>query len=204
MTPRTEALKLSWYLPQLTALLEVFLVSRLRRSVFGALFALLGGVCLAQNPPKVTLDTSETLFTIVASINACGYDQELNASDPLRTQVRAEIAKATHNSDEALETFNLMCQYYHEHVRPDSSKDLSQYISLSLYLGDAPNFVPKVKEGDLPPDATNVVGFAKLATSFYEKAGLHAIWQKHREAYSRLTDQYHDCLLYTSPSPRDS
>jgi tetratricopeptide (TPR) repeat protein len=194
LTPRTEALKLSWYLPQLTALLEVFLVSRLRRSVFGALFALLGGVCLAQNPPKVTLDTSETLFTIVASINACGYDQELNASDPLRTQVRAEIAKATHNSDEALETFNLMCQYYHEHVRPDSSKDLSQYISLSLYLGDAPNFVPKVKEGDLPPDATNVVGFAKLATSFYEKAGLHAIWQKHREAYSRLTDQYHEPL----------
>jgi len=154
-------------------------------------------VCLAQNTPKVTLDTSETLFTVIASINACGYDQELNASDPLRAEIRSEIGQATHNSDPALEASNLMCQYYHEHVRQDSSRDLSQYISLSLYLGDPPNFVPRVAEGDLPPDAMGVVGFAKLAANFYDKAGLHSIWQKHREAYARLTDRYHEPLSKT-------
>jgi tetratricopeptide (TPR) repeat protein len=151
-------------------------------------------VCLAQNPPKVTLDTSETLFTILASINACGYDQELNASDPLRSEIRGEVAKAARNSDQALEASNLMCQYYHEHVRQDSARDLSQYVSLSLYLGDAPNFVPKVAEGDLPPDAVGVVQFARLATNFYDKAGMHGIWQKHRDAYTRLTDRYHEPL----------
>jgi hypothetical protein len=159
-----------------------------------ALFALLAWVCPAQNTPKVTLDTSETLFTILASVNACGYDQELNASDPLRTQVRAEIAKATHDSDEALQAASLMCQYYRERVRPDSARDLSQYVSLALYLGDPPNLVPRVKEGDLPPDATGVVGFAKLAANFYDKAGLHSIWQRHREAYARLADRYHEPL----------
>jgi len=149
-------------------------------------------VCLAQNPPKVSLDTNETLFTILASINACGYDQELNASDPLRREIRGEVAKAARNSDQALEASNLMCQYYHEHVRQDSARDLSQYVSLSLYLGDPPNFVPKVAEGDLPPDAVGVVQFAKLATNFYDKAGLHAIWQKHHDAYNRLLDRYHE------------
>ena len=129
-------------------------------------------MCLAQNAPKVTLDTSETLFTILAAMNTCGYDQELSTSDPIRKQVRGEISRAAHESDDALEATNLMCQYYHEHVRPDSARDLAQYISLALYLGDSPNFLPKVKEAELPPDAANVVGFARLAAIVYERGGM--------------------------------
>ncbi|PYX38454.1 MAG: hypothetical protein DMG81_11660 [Acidobacteria bacterium] len=185
------------YLLQLTARLEVFLGFRLRHSIIALVLALLPGVCLAQNTPKVSLDTSETLFTILASMNACGYDAELNLSDPIRKQIRGELGRAAHDSDDALETTNVMCQYYHEHVRPDPSRDLAQYISLALYLGDPPNFLPKVKEAELPPDAANVVPFAKLAAAFYERAGLHAIWQKHREAYARLADRYHEPLSKT-------
>ena len=33
----------------------------------------------AQNTP-VSLETSETLFTVLTAINTCGYDQELGAS----------------------------------------------------------------------------------------------------------------------------
>src|SRR5689334_11935344 len=101
------------YLPQLTPRLEVFLGFRLRPSMLALLLALLPGVCLAQNPPKVTLETNETLFTILASINACGYDAELNVSDPVRKQIRGELVRAAHDSDDALETTNVMCQYYH-------------------------------------------------------------------------------------------
>ncbi len=197
MTLRAEPLKLSLHLLQLTARLEVFLGFRLRHSKIAALLALLSPLCLAQNAPKVTLDTSETLFTILGAMNTCGYSQELNTSDPVRKQIRNEIARATHNSDEALEATNLMCQYYHEHIRPDTTRDLAQYISLALYLGDPPNFLPKVKEGELPPDAANVVGFARLASIVYEKAGLHAIWQKHRDAYTRMTERYHEPLSKT-------
>jgi tetratricopeptide (TPR) repeat protein len=185
------------YLLQLTARLEVFLGFRLRHSILALVLALLPGVCLAQNTPKVSLDTSETLFTILAAMNACGYDAELNLSDPVRKQIRGELGRAAHDSDDALETTNVMCQYYHEHVRPDPSRDLAQYISLALYLGDPPNLLPKVKEAELPPDAANVVPFAKLAAAFYERAGLHAIWQKHREAYARLADRYHEPLSKT-------
>jgi hypothetical protein len=38
----------------------------------------------AQTRPQVSLETSETMFTVLTAINTCGYDQELNASDPLR------------------------------------------------------------------------------------------------------------------------
>src|SRR5579864_2242954 len=188
---------MSLSLPQLTARLEVCLGFGLRHSIIALMLALLLPVCLAQNSPKVTLDTSETLFTILASINACGYDAELNVSDPVRKQIRGELVRAAHDSDDALETTNVMCQYYHEHVRPDASRDLAQYISLALYLGDPPNFLPKAKEAELPPDAANVVAFAKLAAAFYERVGIHAIWQKHREAYARLTDRYHEPLSKT-------
>jgi len=185
------------YLPQLTARLEVFLGFRLRHSILALVLALPAGVCSAQNTPKVTLDTNETLFTVLAAINACGYDAELNASDPVRKQIRGELMRAAHDSDYALETTNVMCQYYHEHLRPDPSRDLAQYISLALYLGDPPNFLPKAKEAELPPDAANVVPFAKLTASFYEVAGIHATWQKHHDAYIRLADRYHEPLSKT-------
>jgi hypothetical protein len=177
--------------------LEVFLGFRLRHSTSALLIVLLSPLCLAQAPPKVALDTSETLFTILASINVCGYDDQLSNSDPVRKQIRSEVARAAQNSDYAVDTTNQMCQYYREHLRPDTSRNLAQYVSLALSLGDPPNFLPKAKEGELPPDAANVVGFARLAAMFYERTGLHAIWQKHHDQYAKLTDRYHEPLSKT-------
>ena len=54
-----------------------------------ALSALLVASGLAQNRPNVSLETNETIFTVLTAINTCGYDQELSASDPLRTQIRS-------------------------------------------------------------------------------------------------------------------
>jgi hypothetical protein len=177
--------------------LEVFLGFHLRPTIFAVLVALLAPMCLAQTTPKVTLDTSETLFTILASMNVCGYDDQVSGSDPVRKQIRGEVARATQQSDVAVDATNLMCQYYREHVRPDPARNLAQYISLALYLGDPPNFLPRVKENELPPDAANVFGFARLASGFYEAIGLHTIWQKHHDAYARLTDRYHEPLSKT-------
>src|ERR1700682_551686 len=69
---------------------------------------------LAQNRPQVSLETSETLFTVLAAINTCGYDQELNASDPLRTQIRSEVAKAVANTAGAQDVLAPMCGIYRQ------------------------------------------------------------------------------------------
>src|SRR5664279_1401231 len=100
----------------------------------------------AQNRPQVSLETSETLFTVLTAINTCGYDQELNTSDPLRMQIRAEVAKAVANTAGAQDVITPMCAYYRQRQTNDTSRDLSQYVSLALYLEEPPTFSPKVKQ----------------------------------------------------------
>src|SRR5258708_40322933 len=105
----------------------------------------------AQNRPQVSLETSETLFTVQAAINTCGYDQELNASDPLRTQIRSEVAKAVQNTAGAQDVIAPMCGFYRQHQATEAARDLSQYVSLALYLDEPPAFTPKVKQSNPPP-----------------------------------------------------
>ncbi len=166
-------------------------------------------MCLAQNTPKVTLDTSETLFSVLTAINACGYDQELGVSDPLRAQIRSEVAKNIQASAESQQASQTMCEFYKEHQQPDASRELAQYVSLALSL-TGPPFTAKnrdpetsksqqteslpAKEAPLPPDATYVGGFIPLLQKFYDTGGLKGIWQRHREAYSALTNRYHEPL----------
>ena len=151
-------------------------------------------MCLAQSSPKVSLDTNQTLFATLTAINACGYDTELSVSDPLRAEIREEVAKANETSIQAREETDLLCNYYREHAQPDPSRTLAQYVSLALLLDSPPNFSLKVKESDLPPDAMNVVGFVPILQKFYNSAGLANIWARHQAAYESLTARYHEPL----------
>ena len=159
-----------------------------------ALLGLFVQVCAAENTPKVALDNNEALFTVLTAINACGYDAELSVSDPLRNQIRGEVAKAIEASAEAKESTPVMCQFYAEHLQDDPGRTLAQYVSLALFLGPPPEFMLKVKEADLPPDASFVSGLVPLIQKFYGEAGLHAIWTRHEAAYSELTTRYHEPL----------
>lgn len=142
----------------------------------------------------MALDTSETLFTVLTAINTCGYDSELQISDPLRTEIRAEVAKATETFDQAKEETVLLCQFYRDHVQPDPARNLAQYVSLALCLGPPPEFAFKMKDADLPPDAAGLSGVVPILQKFYDVAGLHAIWQRHQFAYSALPARYHEPL----------
>ncbi|MBI3475203.1 MAG: hypothetical protein HY010_05690 [Acidobacteria bacterium] len=139
----------------------------------------------------MSLDTNETLFTVLTAINTCGYDQELNTSDPLRAQIRAEVSKAVQNTPTAQDALQPMCEFYREHQPPDPSRDLAQYVSLALYMEDAPSFALKAKQAELPPEAVTVAAFVPLLQAFYSKAGMHAIWEKNRPRYAQLTEAYH-------------
>src|ERR1039457_1184810 len=145
----------------------------------------------AQNRPQVSLETSETLFTVLTAINTCGYDQELNISDPLRAQIRSEVGKAVENTAGAQEVVAPLCLFYRQHQTSDPARDLSQYVSLALYLDAPPTFSLKAKPGELPPDATVAADIVPLLEAFYKKIGLHAIWERHRACYAELTEIYH-------------
>jgi tetratricopeptide (TPR) repeat protein len=156
---------------------------------------MLAGTALAANAPPVSLETNETLFTVLTAINTCGYDQELDLSDPLRGQVRSEVAKAIRETAGAADVVAPLCGFFRDHQATDPSHDLSTYISLALYLGEPPEFTLKVKQaGELPPDASSAAGIVPFLSAFYTKINLHAIWDRHRERYAELLQIYHDPL----------
>ena len=165
-----------------------------RASIVAAVLGLFAPLSLADNQSPISLDTSETLFTVLAAMNACGYDVNLSASDPQRQAVRDEVQKNLRGSEDALNTVTNLCDWYQTHRGIDLRHDLSQYISLSLYLEGPPHFMPRVKEDDLPPDAVPIAGFGAQLEKFYEKANVHAIWERHRAYYSAMIGRYHDPL----------
>ena len=150
--------------------------------------------CLGQQTSKVVLDVNETLFSVATAINNCGYDADLKDSDPVRAQVRSEVARALTASPEAQTASQEMCSFYRDHQQPDPARNLAQYVSLGLNLGDPPKFEAKVKEADLPPDASYVLGFIPLLTHFYQAAGIHTIWEQHQPQYEELIEREHSAV----------
>jgi tetratricopeptide (TPR) repeat protein len=149
----------------------------------------------SQNQSLITLDNNVTVFSVLAALNTCGYDQDLDISDPVRRSVRAELQKNLRDSDQAEAARTALCEFYQGHVASkDENRNLSQYISLALYLDGPPHFLPRLKEEDLPPDASMIAGFGKLLESFYDKAGLHSIWERHRNDYAAAMRRYHEPL----------
>ena len=142
----------------------------------------------------VRLDSSETLFTVLAAINHCGYDAELASSDPLRTAIRGEVGRSIELSGEAKTAADAFCSFYRDHSQPDTVRTLSDYISLALYMGPPPALSLKVKDADLPPDASALLGAVPVLANFYKQAGLKEIWKQHQASYTELEGRYRDAL----------
>lgn len=169
-------------------------ISVLRRSV-SAVFCILllsSFAASAETPSKITLETSETLFTFFAGLNACGYDEGLEQSGPLRAQIRNDLAQAIAASPAAAEAKTHLCTFYADHQMPDTSQTVAQYVSLALNTTEPPKFETTIRESDLPPDASEVLGFLPVVQRFYDAAGLHSLWAKYRPAYENLIEQLHD------------
>jgi len=145
-----------------------------------------------QNP--ITLDTSETLFAVLTAMNSCGYDVDLNLSDAQRLNVRAEVQRNLRFSEDAQAALASICDWYQAHKVSDVERDLSQFVSLSLYLEGLLHFMPRVKEEEMPPDAAPIAAFGALLERFYDKASLHSIWEAHRASYAGLVARYHEPL----------
>ena len=154
-----------------------------------ALCSVLSAAAGAQAPQKLRLDTNESVFATFAALNACGYDADLANSDPLRAQMRGEIAANVSHSPEAQAAQQRVCTFYNDHRQSDSGRDIAQYVSLALYLGEAPRFELSARESDLPPDAAYVLGFLPLLRQYYQAANLRDVWRKHQRDYEARLDR---------------
>lgn len=144
--------------------------------------------------PAISLVTSETLFTMAAALNACGYNDGLAQSDPIRQQLRDEVTKALNASESAREKRDKVCLFIAQHNMTGSIKDVTQYISLALYLTPPPELETSVELPDMPPDATQVVEILPVLRDFAAAVDLHGIWLIHRRQYDAIAASLHDAL----------
>jgi len=191
LTPGFEPVPVSQLRPEAASMFKPITIFSLILILAG--FTVSAQPLFAQNDP-VTIGDDETLFTVLAAINNCGYDAELGTSDGLRGIIRGEIGHNVESSDAAKSAANAVCGVYRDHQQADDTKTLSQYVSLALYMNPPPAFTTKVKESDLPPDASGVLGLIPVLSKFYTEVGVHQIWESHAAGYQELESRYHDAL----------
>ncbi len=133
------------------------------------------------------LDASPTLFTVMAAINAAGYDADLASlnNSPLRDAVRAELAKRNIPSLPALKEF------FEKHRRRTDTLELSQYISFALTAKGPPNFAITQRDVEIPPDVSGMTELSGLLASFYQEAGIEDLWQRSQRYVDSYIKMYH-------------
>lgn len=144
--------------------------------------------------PAISLETSEALFEVAVGLNVCGYDYQVEASDPVRRAVRSDINDALVASAAARIARDSLCSYIVQHRLSDAGRDLAQYVSLALYLTPPPALALGADESEMPPDSTQVIGVLPPLRGFAEAVQLHSIWLKHRPEYEQLENLVHDPL----------
>ncbi|MGE5326944.1 MAG: hypothetical protein ACM3NO_07885, partial [Deltaproteobacteria bacterium] len=144
-----------------------------------------------QAAGNVSLDSNQTLFTVLAALNAAGYDTGTGAASgkTVRAQVRASLAEKNPAVLAELRKF------YEEHrIESDSGADLGQFISLALLLGPPPDFKPTVQTSDLPPDARKLTALVPLLQKFYVQADLASVWKSVEPGYQEEIARYSDLV----------
>jgi tetratricopeptide (TPR) repeat protein len=144
--------------------------------------------------PTISLVSSEPVFLMAAALNACGYDEGLEESAPVRKRVRDEIDQALAKSEDARDKRDKVCLYIAQHRTTGSERDISQYISLALYLTPPPELETSEELTEMPPDSTQVVEMVPLLKDFVAAVDLHGIWLAVHPIYDREADRLHDPL----------
>ncbi len=144
--------------------------------------------------PTVSLISSEPVFLMAAALNACGYDEGLDESEPIRLRIREEMNQALAKSEDARKKRDKVCLYIAQHRITGGERDISQYISLALYLTQPPELETSVDLTEMPPDSTQVVEIVPLLKDFMNAVDLHGIWLALHHIYDDEQDKLHEPL----------
>ncbi|MGI8990289.1 MAG: tetratricopeptide repeat protein [Bryobacteraceae bacterium] len=145
-------------------------------------------VCRAAAAEQNQLDANKNLFTVLAALNAAGYDADLNSpnNDPLRERVRKRLAALD------IPVLPEIKNYYG--ARP---RDIGPYISLALSVRGAPDFEFKTRTVEIPPDALPLDNFRGLLSRFYVEAHIEELWEQSQPAFDKVIARYHEPVSQT-------
>ena len=141
---------------------------------------------LAAPAEKGQLDADPSVFTVMAALNAAGFDADIDspANHPLRQQLR-----------EYLKTKKIDClpelkQFFAAHKQANASAEISQYVSYALSVNGPPDFAYRYTTTELAPDVVPLDGLSPLLTRFYREAGIEQVWEKSQPAIEKVIESY--------------
>jgi tetratricopeptide (TPR) repeat protein len=156
----------------------------LRKSFFLASLAI---VCLVRRMPGADtgLDYSQNLFTVLAALNAAGYDADIDSplNNPLRKQLREHLAKQN------IPVLPEIREFYKSHP-----PNISSYFSFALSLTGPPEYAFRGRSVDIPPDAYALERLLPLITRFYVQANIAQLWPLAKPAFEAALEPYHEPL----------
>ena len=144
--------------------------------------------------PTISLIGAEPVFVMAAALNACGYNEGLNDSAPVRKRIRDEMDKALAQSEDARAKRDALCLYIAQHRLTGGERDIAQYISLALYLTPPPELEITAGLTEMPPDSTQVAEIVPILRAFAAAVDLHGIWLALHRTYDGEIDLLHDPL----------
>ncbi len=144
--------------------------------------------------PTISLISSEPVFVMAAALNACGYDEGLEQSAPIRKHIRDEMNQALAQSEDARTKRDALCLYIAQHRMTGTERDIAQYISLALYLTPPPELEITADLTEMPPDSTQVADIVPILRAFAAAVDLHGIWLAAHHTYDEEIDKLHDPL----------
>ena len=145
------------------------------------------------NDTQNQLDSNEALFTVLAAINAAGYDDQIDApsTHAFRHTLRTEVGARNLDS-----VFQLK-RFFRDHQLANPDAELSRYISYALLINGPPDFGYRDPDMVRPPDATSVEGLSPLLAAFYSEANLAEAWQRAQPFYDQAIAQYQEPVART-------
>jgi tetratricopeptide (TPR) repeat protein len=136
------------------------------------------------------LDASPGLFTVLAAVNAAGYDAELASPNnhPLRAQVRHALTASKSPVLKELQSF------FAAHRQANATAELSQYISLALSTSGPPDFNLRFKSTQIPPDVQPLQDLLPLLQTFYVEAHIDELWRQAQPGFEEAIARYQQPL----------
>ncbi|MFN7936119.1 MAG: tetratricopeptide repeat protein [Bryobacteraceae bacterium] len=150
------------------------------------------------------LDFNPSLFSVMAAINAAGYDADIQS--PSNHSLRHDLRK--HFATKNLPIVAELKRYYRDHKQDSDAQTLSQYVSFALVTDGPPNFKYRFRSNEIPPEVTALEGFQDLMKRFHQEAQIDAIWKQVQPLFEcqiggcKLKDGtaiegYHDAVVRT-------
>ena len=152
-----------------------------------ALTALAVCVSAANAAEQTQLEGNSTLFSVMAALNAAGYDAD--AASPANHPLRAAVRQ--HLESKRLPIVSQIRNFIATHKKNDTTADLAQYISFALTSGEPPGFAPRFSGVEIPPDVEALEGFHALMVEFHREAGIDELWQKVQPQMEQSLARYH-------------